>query len=419
MSESKGGDKNPIIARYSIDEGIKLDNYNSYYIAGANGSRDSYVQNKGRKLLINSELPKKINLRQSDDILPHCLPSLCGAGGVLIASDSIRHSFILYDCTNKAKSYETYPLEGGFIRDASDPVWDGLFFNVILKNKIYRYGLSRLSELREHCFQYTNYDIDEKIQNPLVIFNNEQRLLAFATKQKMFVCDISNYKGEKKPHEIELKHKEIFPLLQYKDKIIAVSKRGGIYKVDINNPIELSPLFGAEEYEFSMISYPIILRDNLYYLFKNKNDDNKFYIRCFNLDKNSERNTEINTNGYSYSERFLLHDGYRIILKNNFGDNNYLKINENGIANEIKIPRDNEGFTINIDDFIIYDNKIYSFEETRRTIYVADMKTLQYNASMNISYNMAEDIKPLSNITFFDGIIALMTDTGIFLNNVG
>lgn len=414
----EGGDSSPVLARYSIDEGKKLTKYNCYYISGANGFRDNYIPLSEKKLLVNSEIPKKIKLQQSSDVEPFKIPSLCGAGGVLIAPDSIRHSFVLYDCTHGAKSYETSPLEGGFIRDASDPVWDGLFFNVVLKNKIYRYGLSRIGEIREHYFQYTNYDINEKIQNPLVIFNNDQRLLAFTTKQKVFICDISNYKGEKKPHEIEIKQKELLPLLQFKDDIIAVSKRGGIYKIDTGYLNELSPLFSSEADDLEKISYPIILKNNLYYLFTRKDNPNINYLRCFNLDKNEEKTEKVDISGFAYSERFLLNDGFRITLKSNFGDNSFIKINENGVANRINAKANSDGFTINIDNFFLYDNKIYSFEETKKTVYVADMKTLQYISSINISYNMAENILPLSNITFFDGIIALITDTGIHLNKV-
>jgi len=395
---------------------LNANNYNQYIHKAV----DAY---KGDKKFFNDIKLNKIDIDQQKNIHFGNLPGLSGFGRILVIPDTIYNHYKLFDITGSEETLlgNSAEIQGGILSSLT-PVYDGLFFNSLSGNNLYRFGLNRDLTVKSTRFTFSPESVKVNNTYPLLILKNGKRVLYFTANQKLFKIKLDKFENEScssfpltplKPDEYWL---PIIPGAEGQTFFL-ISSFGKIYSItDSNSSDEEVNLLINEihDYNFSEVGIPIVLNNSIIFWGRRENDNN-LYLGVYKLAERIVVDPPISINLTRFTLTNIKHkpifSDWRIYLFDEISKTKALSIDTDG-----DIQYSNFSKSLNLDNFILANNKIYSF--SRNQISYFDLPTAKHLGDLPISVRINESTHPLSPMVYLDGVIVLLTQNNVYLNNV-
>lgn len=385
------------------------------------GETQEHRDNK-HTILRNRAL-ESIKVEQEKGLKPGELPGMATDGKYLLYPDSVSGAFVLYNIQEQ-KSCGRLNI-GGSIRNATTPLYDGMFFNVINQGFLYRIGVDR----KGGALKVPRYDLQlgnhPPIMSPLIYRRRQKRIILFTIANTLHAIDISGYKY---PNHVAHSGKlnvlpdndiylpMVMPLQSDNDFIFLASRNGKVCLLQGNRLLDDTFLPRMlHDFNVTEMTYPIIL-DKVFYAL-GKSDSGKVMLCSINFQDGQfqpkSREIPVRWSSEIPENDFPLHDGLRLIIKDPIHKERIYYAN---YAQVIEPPP----MSVELDyrQFFLIKETIYSLS-------LAEKQVNRFNGQENIKSpslpllgRVRQNIRPLSQMLFVNGIIAIMDPKQIHLYEI-
>jgi hypothetical protein len=361
-------------------------------------------------------IPNNIELQQRQSITKGSIPGLSGFGNILVAPDTYKNCFQVFELDNGANKELGHSNQiTGDITSATTPLFDGMFFNVISSNVIYRFGINRKSEVINHTKQFFHEHIAEKINNPLLLLQKEKRYLLFIARQKLYFIDLSK-EDDEVIYDFQLpsinQDEKWLPIVPTADNsnLFLLSSRGKLYRFDLpeknyQNNVTFSL---CKDFNFIETGVPVIKEDLL--LFLSKNINGNVFFNSYEISSGKAISKEIIMSSFILPniKDKLIHSRWRVLLLDIARPNTAASIDFSGAVNLVDFNA-----PINPENFLLKENEIYSFLDSKISVF--NLTTAAHTQDITVSQTIGANISPLSEMFYLNGFISVLTKEKIFI----
>lgn len=379
----------PFFARYSTKSKNLEKQFDTYHCPGINSYRDNHLRKVNKTFSRDNQIPDRISLENliPPDVIKNSIPNICAAGPYIVYPNIPLQSFFIQNIlTGKQSSFQVED-----IRQCSEIVFDGLFFNVLCANKLYRFRFRRDDEL--YClnpFFFTDELNIKKIYTPLFLEFKNTRILSFMVNETIYLLNLSQKDTIKSTYlvkNLEMDEKFIPLVYDGSKNIYIITNKGNVYILDLE---EKKIIPKGNFNRFDKIGYPVYFDNSVNLLIKNNNNISRIKI-----------NDEIKRKDYIF-EYLNDIDFYPLVHKNIF----ILKYTDYLFyLAAVREEQVRSNINCDLENFFCIDNSLFILGRDN----VFEYSLEQNRIIRNIPYQIKAEEKLLGDILYLNGLILIFT----------
>lgn len=356
------------------------------------GSPVNELSSKFRNLNLSYPLPQR-QIRN--------LPKICASGRSVIAPDSSENKFHVFAIQDNGqlpvlgKQYLNGISVGGDIFESSDPVFDGLYFNFLNGNKLYRVAAEENVEKQEIVSEIMGMPHNFPKSNTLLIHEDLLRLLIFQFNDNLIFLDVKTDEENLTKKEVSVRHYiehgEKLHLLYSREKRsgYAVTKNARVFGFKpsdfTNDIITLNQLPVKNFGNYEVISLKLV-GERIKILAKT--GDGRVSIIQYELNTAQFREYNINPGQVNIDEANVIFTKEHTLIKNTTSPDQFIKVFNDGSIVNIKI----EGLYPALS--VICNNKILTVDRTQSELNVLLEDSFVHQIKVHLSNGLGSNVLP-------------------------
>jgi hypothetical protein len=357
------------------------------------------------------EFSSSIKLTQKSSLPYGDLPQLVIYKEWLVCPDSYNDTFRVYNLADQNKEIGSSEIILGNIIKSTTPLFDGIYFNVIKGNYLYRFRVTRDLNIKSDSIPYYSQAIRESVNKPSILQINNNRYLLFIADLKLFIIDLSSKEISESsirsvPMPTITTNGKWYPIVisSHAKKVLFFSTSGSLFfsSFDAFGGREKIVIEKFCEIDSDFCSPPVIMQNNFVFISRKNNNSHNFIVTDllnsitlqFNLDNTYEIKYE------------LIHSEHKVFLFDSATKNRALGIDLKGNSQQSEFKE-----SLNLENNCVLNNFAYSFSKDR--IHVFNLRTSLIANVINLADIIGVRFSPLSRIILEEGILAFQCSDSV------
>lgn len=330
------------------------------------------------------------------------LPKICASGRSVIAPDSSANKFHVFAIQDngqlpvlRGQSLNGIRV-GGDIFESSDPVFDGLYFNFLNGNKLYRIAAEENVEKPEIVSEILGIPHNFHKSNTLLIREDLLRLLIFQYNDNLIFLDVRTDEENLTRKEVSVRqyimHGEKLHLLYSREKRsgYAVTKNAKVFRFEpsdfTNDTITLNQLPVKNFDNYEVISLKLV-GERIKILVKTGNGG--VSIIQYELNTGQFREHKIKPGPVNIDATNVIFTKEHTLIKNTTSPDQFIKVFNDGIIVNIEIKGLYPALSV------ICNNKILTVDRAKSELNVLLEDSFVHQNPVQLSNGLGSNVLPL------------------------